>query len=116
MNYLGIHLTLLIGPTIAAPAPPILTGALESVEVTHRDEGRSGFQLTFRVGRSGPADLLDYALLSSPLLDTHNRVITTHVDVAIMHQEVISNPAKPMERIGVLISNRFVVEIRAGHH
>lgn len=75
MSLLGIHLTLLIGPTVAVPAPPQLMEALQSVEVTHSDEGRSGFQITFQVGRSGPLDLLDYPLLSSPLLKPFNRVI-----------------------------------------
>ena len=72
---LGVNLTLLIGPTVAVPAPLMLTQALQRVEVTHSDEGQSGFQVTFQVGRSGPADLLDYPLLSNPLLRPFNRVI-----------------------------------------
>jgi|SRR5215208_473685 hypothetical protein len=76
---LGIHLNLLIGPTVAVPAPPMLTEALDSVQVTHSDEGRSGFQITFEVGRSGPSDLLDYRLLGSPLLKPFNRVILSVV-------------------------------------
>jgi len=72
---LGIHLTLLIGPTVAVPAPLPLLEALIGVEVTHSDEGRSGFQLTFQAGRSGPAGLIDYPLLSLPLLRPNNRVI-----------------------------------------
>lgn len=72
---LGVNLTLLIGPTVAVPAPLMLTQALQRVEVTHSDEGQSGFQITFQVGRSGPFDLLDYPLLSNPLLKPFNRVI-----------------------------------------
>ena len=72
---LGIHLTLLIGPTVAVPAPPLLLEALEGIEITHSDQGRSGFQLTFQAGRSGPAGLFDYPLLSLPLLTPNNRVI-----------------------------------------
>jgi len=75
MSLLGINLTLLIGPTVAVPAPVQFVEALESTEVTHSDEGRSGFQLTFRAGRSGKMDVLDYPLLSSPLLQPGNRVI-----------------------------------------
>lgn len=75
MSLLGIHLTLLIGPAVPVPAPPPLMEALQSVEVTHSDEGRSGFQVAFQVGRSGPLDLLDYALLRSPLLKPFNRII-----------------------------------------
>lgn len=76
MNLLGIHLTLLIGPTLAVPAPLVLADALSAVEVTHNDSGRSGFQLTFQVGRSGPQDLVDYGLLENPaLLKPWNRVV-----------------------------------------
>ena len=70
----GIRLTLLLGPTVAVPAPPLLVDALENVEVTHTDEKASGFQITFRVGR-GSGALRDYALLSNPLLKPYNRVI-----------------------------------------
>jgi len=72
---LGVKLTLLVGPTVAVPAPPQLTEALDGVEVTHSDEGRSGFQLTFQADRSGPADLLDPPVVSGPLLQPFNRVI-----------------------------------------
>jgi hypothetical protein len=72
---LGVHLTLLIGPTIAVPAPLPLTEALAGVEVTQNETGRSGFQLTFQVGRSGPFDLLDYNLLTNPLLRPFSRVV-----------------------------------------
>jgi hypothetical protein len=72
---LGIHLALLVGPTIAVPAPALLTGALQSVEVKHSDEERSGFQITFQTGRGGPAALLDHPLMSNPLLKTFNRLI-----------------------------------------
>lgn len=70
----GINLTLLIGPTIAKPAPRLLTEALQSVEVTHQDDGRSGFQLVFQIGRSGSKDLQDDKLINSSLLKTFNRV------------------------------------------
>ena len=72
---LGVHMTLMIGPTIAAPAPLAITEALTSVEVTQTDVGRSGFQLTLQVGRSGPWDLPDYRLLTHPLLRPFNRVV-----------------------------------------
>jgi hypothetical protein len=75
MNLLGIHLTLLIGPSVPVPAPPFLMESLQRVEVTHSDQGRSGFQITFQIGRSGSADLLDYQHLSGPLLRPFNRII-----------------------------------------
>ncbi len=75
MSLLGVHLTLMIGPTVAVPAPAPLAEALEEAKVTHSDSGRSGFQLTFRTGRSGPLDVADYPLLSVPLLKAFNRVV-----------------------------------------
>jgi hypothetical protein len=75
LSLLGVHLTLLVGPTVAVPAPLLLTQCLESVEVTHKDQGRSGFQLVFQAGRSGPLDIVDDPLLLTPLLKTWNRVI-----------------------------------------
>ncbi|HEY4281146.1 MAG TPA: hypothetical protein VGM91_23230 [Conexibacter sp.] len=75
MPLLGSQLTLLIGPTLPLPAPVTLTEALKSIEVTHQDQGRSGFQLTFEAGRAGPADIVDYPLLLGPLLRPWNRVV-----------------------------------------
>jgi hypothetical protein len=75
MAVLGVHLTLLIGPTVPEPAPPPLMEALRRVEVTETGQGRSGFQLTFEVGRGGPADRLDYSLLSLPLLRPFSRLV-----------------------------------------
>ncbi|WP_298405758.1 hypothetical protein [uncultured Chloroflexus sp.] len=74
MTLLSTRLTILIGPTIPVPAPPSLLAALASAEVTHRDEGRSGFQMVFQLGRER-GDLLDYALLAGPLLRVGNRVV-----------------------------------------
>ena len=75
MDQLGIHLTLLIGPTVALPAPPTMMEALSSVEVSHSDDRQSGFQIMFSIGRSGPLDLLDYPLVANPLLKPFNRVV-----------------------------------------
>ena len=76
MSLLGINLALLIGQRIALPAPLMLIEALSRVEVTHNDHERSGFQLTFQVGRSGPLDLVDYKQFVNPmLLKPFNRVV-----------------------------------------
>lgn len=74
MNFLGTTLALWIGPSVPVPPPVAVTEALDKIQVTARDSGRSGFQLTFRAGR-GETDLLDYGLLSSPLLRPFNRVL-----------------------------------------
>jgi hypothetical protein len=97
MSILGTTLTLLIGPTVAVPAPPTVIENLRRVEVTTSDDARSGFQLTFDAGRSGPLDAIDYPLLVNPLLKPFNRVILLVVfgalprvlmDGIITHQEL----------------------------
>jgi hypothetical protein len=70
----GINLTLLVGRMVPTPAPPMLLNALQSIEVTHSDDGRSGFQMSFLAGRGGGLSL-DYDLLSSNLLLPFNRVV-----------------------------------------
>lgn len=77
MNVLGVHLTVLMGSEAGPPRPvPIsIVEALKDVQVTHADQGPSGFQITFQIGRSGPWDLKDYALLREPLLRPFNRVV-----------------------------------------
>jgi hypothetical protein len=75
MSLLGINLTLLLGPTVALPAPFELMEVLDGVEVNYSEQGRSGFQLTFQAGRNGPVALMDYGLMMSPLLKVFNRVI-----------------------------------------
>lgn len=98
---LGLQLTLLIGPTAPLPAPPFLLEALQSVEVTHTDEERSGFQITFRAARGDLTDALDYKLLTLPLLRSFNRVVLLStidfvprvlMDGFITHQQL--DPAK----------------------
>jgi hypothetical protein len=74
MNLLGVRLQLLIGENVPVIAPAKVVEALQSVEATHSDQGRSGFQLTFQVGRSS-LDLDDYSLLKNPLLQPFNRVV-----------------------------------------
>lgn len=49
----GVHLTLMIGPVVPGPAPQSVMHALQSVQVTSGKD-RSGFQLTFSVGKDSP--------------------------------------------------------------
>lgn len=91
---LGTNLTLLVGPTVAVPAPPMLMEALTNINVTHNDRGRSGFQLTFQIGRSGAIDMVDYALVQNPLLKPFNRVVimvTFGVMPQVLMDGVITN-------------------------
>jgi hypothetical protein len=67
----GATLTLLVGPAVPLPAPPVVVDALTSVEVTSGATA-SGFQLTFTVDKTSP---LVTALLPAGYLDP----ITTRV-------------------------------------
>jgi hypothetical protein len=73
---LGTQLSVLLGPTAPVPAPPHVVEAIDRISVNASDEGRTGFQITFRVGR-GQTDVLDYALLVGPLLQPFSRVVLT---------------------------------------
>ncbi|MBW4441963.1 MAG: hypothetical protein KME10_12140 [Plectolyngbya sp. WJT66-NPBG17] len=71
----GITLTVRLGRQKTSLASRRLIEAIQSIEVTHRDEGRSGFQIVFQVGRLGASDLKNYALIKDPLITPGNRVI-----------------------------------------
>ena len=75
MQVQNVHMTLMMGPTVAVPVPLPIVEALDSVEVSHSDQGRSGFQLTFLIGRTGQGDFVDYSLLLNPLFKPFNRVV-----------------------------------------
>ena len=93
MSLLGVRLTVLAGPAVPIPLPSNLLESLQSVEVTHTDQGRSGFQMIFKVGRSSQ-DLLDYPIISSPMLRPLNRVIlmvTFGVMPAVLMDGIITN-------------------------
>ncbi len=83
MPSLGIQLMLLVGPTVAVPAPPTLIENIDRVEVSTSDQHHSGFQITFRAGRSGLGGLLDYEVVAHPLLRAGNRVVIIVVVNAI---------------------------------
>jgi hypothetical protein len=51
--------------------------AFDTAEVTQTDEGPSGFQLTFKVGRNKTTGLDDYQTLTSNYFRVFNRVIIT---------------------------------------
>lgn len=94
MSLLGTRLTLLVGPTVAVPAPLPLMESLQSVEVTQKDVGRSAFQVVFKAGRVGLFGLVDDPLLLNPLLRPFNRVIlvvTFNVLPRVLMDGVITN-------------------------
>lgn len=71
-SLLGIRLVIWLGPTVPMPAPFEITASLQKAEVTNDAQSGDGFQLTFACGRSG---LLDFTLVSNPLLAPMNRVV-----------------------------------------
>ena len=70
-----IHLTLLIGPAVPAPAPAEVVNALSSVQVTSSTD-RSGFQLQFTIGKNS---IIQTTLLPSGYFDP---IITRVIVVA----------------------------------
>src|SRR5690349_4250118 len=96
---LGAFLTLLLGPGVPTPAPESVIEALQDVEITHDDQERSGFRLTFALGRADAADRLDYPLVRSALLQPFSRLQvvvtlgttpTVLMDGVITYQQVLS--------------------------
>lgn len=71
----GLQFTLLMGATVPRPVPIEISRAFVAAEVTQSDQGRSGFQLTFRAGRQDASDLRDYDLITEWLLKPFSRVI-----------------------------------------
>ena len=75
MKPLTLNLTLSIGKGTPKPVKRDLIDAVQSIEVTHNVEGRSGFQIVFQVGRNRNLPWQDYPLAKNPLLNPFNRVI-----------------------------------------
>jgi hypothetical protein len=74
----GVYLTVMIGPTIPIPAPPPVMEALKSVQV-NCSKDRTGFQLTFTVGKTSPLQL---AMLPAGYFDP---IITRVVIIVTMN-------------------------------
>lgn len=98
---LGINMTLLMGAQVPRPVSRDLVEAIQSVEVTHTVDGRSGFQIVFKAGRGDRRDIQDYRLTRNPLLQVFNRVIITIsigataqvlMDGIITNQQLSPNP------------------------
>lgn len=54
----GIHLTLMIGPVVPVPVPQVVLDALTDVTVTVKEDGSSGFQLSFQISNQSPLHTL----------------------------------------------------------
>ena len=103
----SVYLTIEMGKKQAlVPAPRELIEALQSVEITHKDEGRSGFQLTFQIGRNSrsQAEWKDYKILADEKLEPFSRV---RIQVAVN-----GNPHVLMD--GVITNHQFSPNVDAG--
>lgn len=101
MPDLGVHLQLLVGPTVPLPAPYPLIDALVDVEVTTRDQEFDGFKMTFSLGKDA---VVDYSLLLSGLLDPPSRVIIM-VIMGVLPQVLID---------GIITSHQVIPSNRPG--
>jgi hypothetical protein len=64
----SVQLTLMMGPFVPLTPPRAVMDALESVEITIKDVGTSGFQLTFIIDKASPLNILFLLTGGSPLL------------------------------------------------
>ena len=71
-SQLGIRLILWLGQTVPLPAPYELIQSLRRVEVTNDAQNGDGFQLTFALSKSQPAD---YGILQGGSLAPSTRVV-----------------------------------------
>jgi hypothetical protein len=93
--YSGVHLTLLVGPVIAAPVPRALLDALVSAQVTTTAGDKSVFQLVFNVSTRSPLHTL-FLLAGGSVLPIMRVILiatmrgTPHVliDGVVTHQQV----------------------------
>ena len=90
----GAYLTLLIGPAVPLPAPQPVMEALKSVQVNTSGD-RSGFQLTFTMGKTSllqlallPAGFFDPIVTRVVIMVTLNGIPTVLVDGFVTRQEV----------------------------
>lgn len=90
----GVHLTLLMGPIVAAPVPKEVIDALQSVQVTTSVGARSGFQLTFTMGKNSnfekvliPAGFFD-PMIRVIIIVTLNGTPSVIMDGVITRQQV----------------------------
>ena len=102
----GIRLELRIGrPTAPVLAPYKVMDALIDLEVTQQDRERSGFQMTFSLGKEF-RNYSDYWLLREGILDPPNRVIITVIVGVLVG---VTRPIQRQILIDGIITNHQVV-------
>jgi hypothetical protein len=92
----GVYLTLMIGPAVPVPVPQVVLDALTSVEVTSRDVGASGFQLSFTLNNRSPLHTLFLVSGGSPvplmrviIVATINGTPNVLIDGVVTNQQVV---------------------------
>ncbi len=100
-------LSLLIGPVVPIPASPEVLNALVSVQVTRAARGRSGFQLSFTLGRRSPLQTLfllaggaSIPLLRVIIVVTVGAVPNVLIDGFVSNYEVSAVPPATMTLTG----------------
>ncbi|MFC0397360.1 hypothetical protein [Paraburkholderia rhizosphaerae] len=90
----GIHLSMLIGPAVATPAPADVMDALDAVQVTTSSQ-LGAFQLTFKAGRTSsliasrvPAGFFDPIITRVILIVTVNGQPNVIMDGVVTRQEL----------------------------
>src|ERR1041385_2529373 len=93
----GVHLTLLMGPVVASPVPKEVIDALQSVQVTTSVGARSGFQLSFSLGKNSnfekvliPAGFFD-PMIRVIVIVTLNGTPSVIMDGVITRQQVTAS-------------------------
>lgn len=104
MSKTGIYLTLWIGQDSPRPARKEMAEALQSVEITHSDEGRSGFEVTFQTannGIKGSDDLKPFSRII--LMVTINAIQQVMMDGIIAYQQLTpgSDPGRESSTLTV---------------
>lgn len=93
----GVHLTLLIGPGVPIPAPKSVIDAVSSLSVTNSRD-RSGFQITFTIGKNSPllntmlpAGFFDPIITRVIIIATLNGFPNVLMDGLVTNQELSSS-------------------------
>src|SRR5215472_17997180 len=88
----SVQLSLMIGPIIPLTAPRAVLDALESIEITVKDVGTSGFQLDFSIDKQSPLQILFLLTGGAPILFMRVVLVATVNGVAnVLIDGVITN-------------------------
>lgn len=78
----SVQLSLMMGPIFPITVPRVVLDALAEVEVTVKDDGQSGFKLTFSIDKQSPLQILFLLTGGLPLLFMRTVIVATINGVA----------------------------------